>query len=289
MSAFGRHISVSTIIGWTIVRSHSPAVRRSHGDNGGSTQLGRVRPGPGRRRGLLAPRHAPNSQGRQGGHRWAIRDARDPGARRARFPVACAPRGGRMVLRPRWRPHLLGRRHQVRSDVGRLRLRPQGGAPHLLWLGTRDPCPGRVFADAVRGLHAYGGTARAGARAPAPSRRTPARRREARADRESQRVHHHGTPGTAPGSVRPVREQTTRGRVPRPLASPVTASREAPIGIEPMNGGFADLCLTTWLRRRGRQYCLDDGAFSTHPNRPAAGAKSLWVVLWVLFFNFMPV
>ena len=25
---------------------------------------------------------------------------------------------------------------------------------------------------------------------------------------------------------------------------------EAPIGIEPMNGGFADLCLTTWLRRR---------------------------------------
>jgi hypothetical protein len=27
--------------------------------------------------------------------------------------------------------------------------------------------------------------------------------------------------------------------------------REAPVGIEPTNGGFADLCLTTWLRRRG--------------------------------------
>src|SRR5687768_4514220 len=26
--------------------------------------------------------------------------------------------------------------------------------------------------------------------------------------------------------------------------------KEAPVGIEPTNGGFADLCLTTWLRRR---------------------------------------
>src|SRR6476659_3462700 len=28
---------------------------------------------------------------------------------------------------------------------------------------------------------------------------------------------------------------------------------EAPAGIETTNGGFADLCLTTWLRRRGRR------------------------------------
>src|ERR1041385_8249985 len=28
---------------------------------------------------------------------------------------------------------------------------------------------------------------------------------------------------------------------------------EAPVGIEPTNRGFADLCLTTWLRRREKR------------------------------------
>src|SRR2546426_7173614 len=39
---------------------------------------------------------------------------------------------------------------------------------------------------------------------------------------------------------------------------------EAPVGIEPTNRGFADLCLTTWLRRRGPRKSLEHYAFSTH-------------------------
>src|SRR5438876_1007239 len=45
--------------------------------------------------------------------------------------------------------------------------------------------------------------------------------------------------------------------------------REAPVGIEPTNRGFADLCLTTWLRRREGQTWRDDTPFSTHPKHPA--------------------
>src|SRR3989454_4752066 len=62
--------------------------------------------------------------------------------------------------------------------------------------------------------------------------------------------------------------------------------KEAPVGIEPTNRGFADLCLTTWLRRREGQTWRDDATFSTHPKNTVIGAKSLWVFLWVLFFQF---
>src|SRR5712692_7378811 len=37
--------------------------------------------------------------------------------------------------------------------------------------------------------------------------------------------------------------------------------KEAPVGIEPTNRGFSDLCLTTWLRRRTRYTVTDFKAF----------------------------
>src|SRR6476469_7781141 len=51
----------------------------------------------------------------------------------------------------------------------------------------------------------------------------------------------------------------------------MTVAEKAPVGIEPTNGGFADLCLTTWLRRR-------KGPLSYSPvwptSRPEIGSDS---------------
>ncbi len=47
--------------------------------------------------------------------------------------------------------------------------------------------------------------------------------------------------------------------------------REAPGGFEPPNGGFADLCLTTWLRRQGRKARRTDG-----PEQAGATAAPPW-------------
>jgi hypothetical protein len=55
---------------------------------------------------------------------------------------------------------------------------------------------------------------------------------------------------------------------------------EAAIGIEPMNKGFADLCLTTWLRRHsarikdkgGRMKSFQSSVCSFQTNRDLAAA-----------------
>jgi hypothetical protein len=39
---------------------------------------------------------------------------------------------------------------------------------------------------------------------------------------------------------------------------------EAAIGIEPMNKGFADLCLTTWLRRHFGSLKQEGGKMKQH-------------------------
>src|SRR2546425_9457360 len=59
--------------------------------------------------------------------------------------------------------------------------------------------------------------------------------------------------------------------------------REAPVGIEPTNRGFADLCLTTWLRRRrGHNFAPAFGFLNpqggapdgfTPPQPPMAGSR----------------
>src|SRR2546425_13117434 len=43
---------------------------------------------------------------------------------------------------------------------------------------------------------------------------------------------------------------------------------EAPVGIEPTNRGFADLCLTTWLRRRPHYAATNFNTFPGLSCRP---------------------
>ena len=58
---------------------------------------------------------------------------------RARLAVARPPQRGRMVLRPRRQPHVLGRRHASGYHGGGVRVRAQGRAAHILRAGPGPP------------------------------------------------------------------------------------------------------------------------------------------------------
>ena len=70
------------------------------------------------------------------------------------------------------------------------------------------------------------------------------RRRKAAAYRRRDEGRASPPPGKGRNSVR------WESRLQSGTRNPATP--EAPGGFEPPNGGFADLCLTTWLRRRAR-------------------------------------
>ena len=53
---------------------------------------------------------------------------------------------------------------------------------------------------------------------------------------------------------------------------------EATTGFEPVNGGFADLCLTTWLRRHG----ADSSILALHCQSLPAGPVRFRGCVWVL-------
>ena len=72
-----------------------------------------------------------------------------------------------------------------------------------------------------------------------------------------------------PGLVDPSRNGAEQSR----RSGRVSFELEAPGGFEPPNGGFADLCLTTWLRRRNYQH-EEGGRWTCHSPLPQVATRA---------------
>ena len=89
---------------------------------------------------------------------------------------------------------------------------------------------------------------------------------------------------------RPAKERRGKRR-PRPKSEAAQKKlnrKEAPGGFEPPNGGFADLCLTTWLRRRHMRggFATGGAAHRRAGNRTRTGDPHLGkVVLYQLSYS----
>ena len=110
----------------------------------------------------------------------------------------------------------------TRLDLSRrVRIRPQGRPAHVHWRSARPGTrPGRVLADAVRGIPARGRSAGPRPGAAAAARGSSAGHRPARADRKAKRLRNPRTPRATPRAITRPEPPPGRGRSSTLLSRP---------------------------------------------------------------------